>query len=102
MEFCRTALEGSSPGEQQNVLLEVLGWAIAKARSTKARNLPAYEVGQHVRAGVKAILAAHSPLARPLNAKEINKKLPQQLRRSDNDIRHHVRAIRREADAARS
>jgi hypothetical protein len=44
-------------------------------------------------------LAAHPPLAWPLTAKTINARLPLELRRSDEDIRHHVRSIRREAAA---
>ena len=64
-----------------------------------ARNLKAFAEGQDVRAAIKAIMAAHSPLAWPLTAKAINQRLPEHLRRGDNDIRHHMRAIRREAAA---
>jgi hypothetical protein len=54
-----------------------------------ARNRTLSESGQAVQAAVKAILAAHSPLASPLTAKAINKLLPAHLRRSDRDIRYH-------------
>jgi hypothetical protein len=50
-----------------------------------------------VRAAVRAIMAAHSPLRKPLTAKRINALLPAHLRRSDQDIRHHMRAIWSEA-----
>jgi hypothetical protein len=46
-----------------------------------------------VRAAVRNIMAAHSPLAKPLTAKRINALLPEPLRRSDQDIRHHMRSI---------
>jgi hypothetical protein len=46
-----------------------------------------------MRAAVRAIMAAHSPLAKPLTAKRINALLPEHLRRSDQDVRHHMRAI---------
>ena len=46
-----------------------------------------------VRAAVRAILSAHSPLKKPLTAKSINQRLPSHLRRTDGDIRHHMRAI---------
>ena len=49
-----------------------------------------------VRAAVRAIMAAHSPLAKPLTAKRINGLLPEHLRRSDQDVRHHMRGIWRE------
>jgi hypothetical protein len=62
-----------------------------------ARNVKAYEEGQDVRAAIKSIMAAHPPLAWPLTAKTINARLPPELRRSDEDIRHHMRSIRREA-----
>jgi hypothetical protein len=64
-----------------------------------ARNLKAFAEGQDVRAAIKTIMSAHSPLAWPLTAKAINARLPAHLRRGDNDIRHHMRAIRREAAA---
>jgi hypothetical protein len=62
-----------------------------------ARNARAFEDGQAVRAAVRAIMAAHSPLAWPLTAKVINAKLPPHLRRDENTIRWHMRQIRREA-----
>jgi hypothetical protein len=46
-----------------------------------------------VRAAVRAIMAAHSPLRKPLTAKRINALLPEHLRRSDQDVRHHMRQI---------
>ena len=62
-----------------------------------ARNIKAYDDGQAVRAAVREILAAHTQLSWPLTAKKINAHLPEHLRRGDSDIRHHIRAIRREA-----
>jgi hypothetical protein len=46
-----------------------------------------------VRSAVRTILAAHSPLRKPLTAKQINRVLPEHLRRTEGDIRHHMRAI---------
>jgi hypothetical protein len=46
-----------------------------------------------VRAAVRGIMAAHSPLRKPLTAKRINALLPEHLRRSDQDVRHHMRQI---------
>jgi hypothetical protein len=46
-----------------------------------------------VREAVRAILASHSPLRKPLTAKHINAILPAHLRRSDQDIRHHMRGV---------
>jgi hypothetical protein len=48
-------------------------------------------------AAVKSIMAAHPPLCPPLTAKRINARLPPELRRSEGDIRHHMREVRREA-----
>ena len=64
------------------------------------RNRKRFEEGQAVRRAVKAIMAARSPLTRPLRAKAINAKLPPHLRRDDSVIRWHVRAIQDEAEAA--
>ena len=50
-----------------------------------------------VRDAVREILAAHSPLRKPLTAKRINAMLPEHLRRTDQDVRHHMRAIWSEA-----
>jgi hypothetical protein len=57
------------------------------------RNRKAYAGGLAVRAAVTAILAAHHPLAAPLSAKAINARLPPHLRRSENRISAHRRAI---------
>lgn len=65
--------------------------------SPRPRNPRAFRQGQAVRAAVKAVLAAHSPLAWPLTAKAINARLPAHLRRDEATIRWHVRAIRTEA-----
>lgn len=48
------------------------------------------------------LLAAHSPLERPLDAPLINRLLPAHLRRTDGAIRHHMRQVwagRRKGDA---
>jgi len=64
-----------------------------------ARNAKAYEGGQAVRAAVKAIMAAHSPLLPPLTAKALNAKLLEGLQRDEDTIRWHMRKIRCEAAA---
>jgi gamma-glutamyl:cysteine ligase YbdK (ATP-grasp superfamily) len=46
-----------------------------------------------VRDAVREIMAAHSPLAKPLTAKRIIAKLPKHLRRTEGDVRHHMRQI---------
>jgi hypothetical protein len=46
-----------------------------------------------VRDAVRTIMATHSMLDGPLTAKMINLQLPEQMRRSDQDIRHHMRVI---------
>jgi hypothetical protein len=61
-----------------------------------ARNLKAYEDGQAVRNAVKDMMAAHSPLARPLTAKTVNAQLPPHLRRDERTIRLHMQRIREE------
>jgi hypothetical protein len=63
-----------------------------------ARNLRAYDGGQAVRAAVRAIMATHSPLARPLTAKAINARLQPELRRSPRTIQEHVLAIQHETE----
>jgi hypothetical protein len=65
-----------------------------------ARNRAGLEKGQILRAAIKTILAAHSPLARPLTAKQINAKLPAPLRRSDRTIQWHMDAIYVEQEIA--
>jgi hypothetical protein len=64
------------------------------------RNLKAFDDGQAVRAAVKAIMAARSPLLPSLTAKVINARLPVDLQRDENTIRWHMRQIRREAELA--
>lgn len=62
------------------------------------RNRKLHRQGLVVHRAIREILAAHSPLARPLTAKAINTRLPPRLRRSESGIRRHVRAIRDEAE----
>jgi hypothetical protein len=62
------------------------------------RNRQGYDCGRAVRAGVKAILVQHSPLRRPLRAKEIIELLPLRLRRRQSCICWHIRAIQEEAE----
>jgi hypothetical protein len=50
-----------------------------------------------VRDAVRRIMDAHPRLAKPLSAPQINARLPPHLRRLDGTIRHHMRAIWREA-----
>ena len=64
---------------------------------SQPRNRKDFERGQAVRAAVRDIMAAHAPLAWPLNAKAVNAKLPTDLRRHENTIRWHMTEIRREA-----
>ncbi len=61
------------------------------------RNHRSFEEGRAVRAVVRGIMAAHSPLAWPLTAKAVLAKLPPELRRDENTIRWHMRQIRCEA-----
>lgn len=42
---------------------------------------------------VYTIMAAHSPLAKPLTAKGINARLPPHLVRCEGAIRHHMRNV---------
>lgn len=59
-----------------------------------ARNHKAFDAAQAVRAAVRDILIAHSPLAPVLTAKLVNGLLPPHLRRADITIRQHIRALR--------
>jgi hypothetical protein len=63
------------------------------------RNRRAFEEGREVRAAVRAIMAARSPLRRRLTAKAVNAQLPPHLRRDDSVICWHMRAIYDEAEA---
>ena len=66
-----------------------------------ARNTALYDSGQAVQAAIRGIMATHSPFASPLTAKTINARLPADLRRSESDIRHHMRIIRSAFDCCR-
>jgi repressor of nif and glnA expression len=59
-----------------------------------ARNMPAFFAAQELHAAVRSIMAAHSPLARPLTAKAINVLLPPNQRRDERTIRYHMQRIR--------
>lgn len=63
-----------------------------------ARNPKAFNEGQAVRAAVRAIMAQRSPLARPLSAKQVNVRLPANLRRDERTIRQHMQCIYIEAE----
>jgi hypothetical protein len=72
---------------------------LRQARSAvTARNVRAFEDAQAVHAGVKAIMAARSPLARPLSAKQVRARLSPHLRRDERTIRLHMQSIHREAE----
>ena len=56
------------------------------------RNREAFERGQALRAEIRALLERHSPLARPLTAREILARLSR--RASERTVRWHVAQIR--------
>jgi hypothetical protein len=61
------------------------------------RNKPAFERSQAVRAAIEQVLLEHvrrQPFARALTAKQINGRLPSELRLTDDTVRWHVRIIR--------
>ena len=66
-----------------------------------ARNRPAFIRAEELRSAIKAIMAAHSPLAPPLTAKAVIALLPPHThrQRAARTIRHVMRRIRAEAAA---
>lgn len=56
------------------------------------RNRPAFERGQTLRHEIVTLLLAHSPLGRPLTAKQIQPRLSRAV--SLQNIWYHLRAIR--------
>jgi hypothetical protein len=75
--------------------------AVSLAPLHGGRNAPAQERraarDPAVRDAVRKIMAAHSPLRKPLSAKKINAMLPPHQRRTDQGIRYLMRAIWDEA-----
>lgn len=68
-------------------------WSRLASCAVTARNPKAYEDGRAVRAAVKALMEARSPLLPPLTAKLINAKLPAHLQRDENTVRWHPKGI---------
>jgi hypothetical protein len=65
---------------------------------TGPRNRVAYARSQAIRAEIRAILEQHPPLAPPLTARQIARRLPRPP--SERCIQWHVAAIRLEAELA--
>jgi hypothetical protein len=58
----------------------------------RPRNRSAYECSQARRSAIRAVLLAHSPLARPLTARQIRERAALPI--SEDAVRWHMRAIR--------
>ena len=67
-----------------------------------ARNPVAYRLGQRKRASIKAILAAHSPLLKPLTLEELQSRLRTEykLYAAITTIAYHRRHIQTEEELA--
>jgi len=63
------------------------------------RNRQAFERGQALRAEIRALLEQHSPLARPLTARNILGRLSRRV--SERQVQWHMQVIRDEAERPR-
>jgi hypothetical protein len=62
------------------------------------RNRQAFDRGQALRAEIRALLERHSPLARPLTARDILARLKGGALPSERTVQWHMQAIRASAD----
>ncbi len=66
---------------------------------TGPRNRPAYEAGQRKRAALRAILAAHSPLLKPLTLEQLQARLRMQgIYLALSSVAYHREQIRLEEE----